>query len=479
MQLISGMSLSAYWLSNMIADMIKLYIPIFIILIISVIFNANYDGVWVLMLLLPPALVPFTYVSSFLFKSDSSAQIITLILNYFVCDVMAFLTFVLMFIPQTFLLGGILRWGLCIFPSYCVLNGILWSSTKTVILSIRVQYPDAHQLPEDNWALANMGGDALILILHFFVNTAILFAIEKDLFSCFRNLSAQQIPPKAENLTMDDDVLREEERVRINKTDVIRVCDFRKAYTTVVGKPFLAVERISFGLDYGECFALLGVNGAGKSTTFKSLTADTNPTEGEISVACHNITTDFEEARKLIGYCPQKDAIFLLMTVEEHLWFYARIKGIPTEMHHDIVEKAILELNLSDHRTKPAGTLSGGNKRKLSVAMATLGNPPIILLDEPSAGMDPEARRFMWTVVERISQRDKKSAVILTTHSMEEAEALSTKMGIMVRGGIFKCFGSSQHIKNKFGTGYEVEIKIRKPTYAEIEHAATQQGFVE
>ena len=189
MQLISGMSLSAYWLSNMIADMIKLYIPIFIILIISVIFNANYDGVWVLMLLLPPALVPFTYVSSFLFKSDSSAQIITLILNYFVCDVMAFLTFVLMFIPQTFLLGGILRWGLCIFPSYCVLNGILWSSTKTVILSIRVQYPDAHQLPEDNWALANMGGDALILILHFFVNTAILFAIEKDLFSCFRNFN--------------------------------------------------------------------------------------------------------------------------------------------------------------------------------------------------------------------------------------------------------------------------------------------------
>ena len=229
----------------------------------------------------------------------------------------------------------------------------------------------------------------------------------------------------------------------------------------------------------GAKIGVVGPNGAGKSTTFKSLTADTNPTEGEISVACHNITTDFEEARKLIGYCPQKDAIFLLMTVEEHLWFYARIKGIPTEMHHDIVEKAILELNLSDHRTKPAGTLSGGNKRKLSVAMATLGNPPIILLDEPSAGMDPEARRFMWTVVERISQRDKKSAVILTTHSMEEAEALSTKMGIMVRGGIFKCFGSSQHIKNKFGTGYEVEIKIRKPTYAEIEHAATQQGFVE
>jgi ATP-binding cassette subfamily A (ABC1) protein 3 len=292
--------------------------------------------------------------------------------------------------------------------------------------------------------------------------------------SCLRGFSAKPIPPKAQNLTLDPDVIAEEERVRNNTNDVIRVCDFRKAYTTSFGEPFLAVERISFGLDYGECFALLGVNGAGKSTTFKSLTADTEPSEGEITVAGYNITTEFEGARKLIGYCPQKDAIFPLMTVEEHLWFYARIKGIPSHLHNDIVEKAIVELNLADHREKPAGTLSGGNKRKLSVAMATLGNPPIILLDEPSAGMDPEARRFMWTVVERISQRDKKSAVILTTHSMEEAEALSTKMGIMVRGGIFKCYGSSQHIKNKYGTGYECEIKIRKATYAELEEAATK-----
>ena len=171
----------------------------------------------------------------------------------------------------------------------------------------------------------------------------------------------------------------------------------------------------------------------------------------------------------MIGYCPQHDAIFALMTVEEHLRFYAKIKGIPAFLREQVVEDTIEQLNLSDHRKKCAGTLSGGNKRKLSVGIATIGNPPIILLDEPSAGMDPEARRFMWSVVEKISQRDKKSAVILTTHSMEEAEALSTKMGIMVRGGIFRCYGSSQHIKNKFATGYEIEIKIRKPAFAELE----------
>jgi ATP-binding cassette subfamily A (ABC1) protein 3 len=117
-------------------------------------------------------------------------------------------------------------------------------------------------------------------------------------------------------------------------------------------------------------------------------------------------------------------------------------------------------LGLEDHRNKPAGTLSGGNKRKVCVAQALVGSPPIILLDEPSAGMDPEARRFMWSVVAKIAQ-NKTSAVVLTTHSMEEAEALSTKMGIMVKGGIFKCFGSAQHIRDKFGTGYVIELKIR------------------
>lgn len=113
-----------------------------------------------------------------------------------------------------------------------------------------------------------------------------------------------------------------------------------------------------------------------------------------------------------------------------------------------------------EHINKYAENLSGGNKRKLQTAIAILGNPLVILLDEPSAGMDPGARRFMWRIVSNIIKERPLSCVILTTHSMEEADALSTKMGILVQGGIFKCFGTSQHIKDKFGAGYEMEWRL-------------------
>ena len=140
-------------------------------------------------------------------------------------------------------------------------------------------------------------------------------------------------------------------------------------------------------------------------------------------------------------------------------------------------------MNLKQYEDSLAGTYSGGNKRKLSVAIAMIGDPSVVFLDEPSTGMDPEARRFMWNVISRISKERKQSSVILTTHSMEEAEALATKMGIMVNGNL-KCLGTSQHIKNKFGGGYEVEVKLNLPTPAQVKQAieflgCQAGGFVE
>lgn len=112
-------------------------------------------------------------------------------------------------------------------------------------------------------------------------------------------------------------------------------------------------------------------------------------------------------------------------------------------------------MDLGKYKDKLAGNLSGGNKRKLSVSIAMIGNPRVVFLDEPSTGMDPKTRRFMWKVIEKITKESKESTIILTTHSMEEAEALSTRLGIMVSGN-FKCIGTPQHIKSKFGKGFEI-----------------------
>ncbi|KAM3132420.1 hypothetical protein pb186bvf_015520 [Paramecium bursaria] len=116
-----------------------------------------------------------------------------------------------------------------------------------------------------------------------------------------------------------------------------------------------------------------------------------------------------------------------------------------------------------------SGQLSGGNKRKLSVAIAMIGNHPIVFLDEPSTGMDPEARRFMSNVISRIATERKQSTIIQTTHSMEQAEALSTKIAIQVEGNL-RCIGSVQHIKSKFGRGYEVEFNLDKPNHQEVQN---------
>ncbi|KAF0692433.1 hypothetical protein As57867_016433, partial [Aphanomyces stellatus] len=125
------------------------------------------------------------------------------------------------------------------------------------------------------------------------------------------------------------------------------------------------------------------------------------------------------------------------------------------------------QMNLNDFEHKLAHTLSGGNKRKLSVAIAMIGSPPIIFLDEPSTGMDPVSRRFMWDVIADISTRSKESTILLTTHSMEECEALCTRVGIMV-GGRLRCLGSVQHLKHRFGNGLSMHVKASVTTADQV-----------
>ena len=228
-----------------------------------------------------------------------------------------------------------------------------------------------------------------------------------------------------------------------------------------------AVRDISLCLNYGECFGFLGVNGAGKTTTFKCLSKEVLPTYGKVYIDNKEINEDFDKVRSLIGYCPQFNAIFESLTVYENLEFYGLIKGAKKEKIESIIYALMEEMDLTSFKDKESGRLSGGNKRKLSVAIAIICNPPIILLDEPSTGMDPEARRYMWGVIHRMSLNRKKSSIIMTTHSMEEAETLCKRIAIMVDGQ-FKCLATSDEIKEKYGYGYEINLQINNPNYEEL-----------
>jgi len=222
---------------------------------------------------------------------------------------------------------------------------------------------------------------------------------------------------------------------------------------------FLAVDHLTVGIPKGECFGLLGVNGAGKTTTFSMLTGQTTISSGDAFLDGASVAMGAAGARNdLVGYCPQFDALIDQMTARETLWVYARLRGIYAADIDRVVEKLIRQLTLENYADRQAGKLSGGNKRKLNVGVALVGNPSIIFLDEPTTGVDPAARRQLWNTLVQV--RDSGRTLILTSHSMEECEALCTRMAVMVNGR-FQCLRRNQHLKTKFGEGYSLVVKLR------------------
>jgi len=261
----------------------------------------------------------------------------------------------------------------------------------------------------------------------------------------------------------DDDVLAEQERVLAGEAndDLIVVNQMTKVYDN--GKK--AVNNMSLGIHPGECFGLLGINGAGKTTTMSMLTAEFPPSSGDATLAGFSVVNEPEKTRRRIGYCPQFDAHFPNLTGREHVELYASIKGIPREHVKEAASAKLSEVGLSeDDSNRVTSGYSGGMRRRLSLACATIGQPQIVFLDECSTGVDPVARREIWQLVsDLVSAGDnpaERTSVVLTTHSMEECEALCPRIGIMANGRL-RCLGSAQHLKSKFGKGYQVEMKIK------------------
>ena len=276
-------------------------------------------------------------------------------------------------------------------------------------------------------------------------------------YSCF--LVYKDVEHSLDNFSEEDkDVRAERHRIQNWKIDdraskdILVFRDLTKKYS----KELTAVDKLNLGVPLGECFGLLGINGAGKTTTFKMLTGDLTVTSGDAVVNGHSIKSNIKKVQQNIGYCPQFDALLDQLTGRETLRMFARLRGVPENKINECIESIAQQLLVTQHLDKQVGKYSGGNKRKISTGIALIGDPPLVLLDEPTSGMDPVARRHLWDVLNSV--RDTGRCIILTSHSMEECEALCTRLAIMTNGS-FRCIGSTQHLKSKFAEGYSIIIR--------------------
>ncbi|KAK5983194.1 hypothetical protein GCK32_002794, partial [Trichostrongylus colubriformis] len=223
-----------------------------------------------------------------------------------------------------------------------------------------------------------------------------------------------------------------------------------------------AVDNMSLEAYVGQVTVLLGQNGAGKSTTFSVICGITAPTAGRVSIYDLDIQKQRSACRKRIGLCPQGNALFDRLTVDEHLWLIHGLKGASGS--YKVEGQQLLEqLKLDEKSNELAMNLSGGQKRKLCVSMAVIGDSQVVLLDEPTAGMDPRARRDVEALLETIKV---DRTVLLTTHYLDEAELLGDRVAIMAKGRVY-CCGTPQFLKKRFGTGYIMTVVVAEKANAQ------------
>lgn len=218
-----------------------------------------------------------------------------------------------------------------------------------------------------------------------------------------------------------------------------------------------AVNSLNLTVNKGELYALLGVNGAGKSTTIKMLSCLVPPTSGDALLLGNSIISDSAKVKQLINVSPQETAVAEKLSVRENLELIARIYGADRKSAKRKADEMIEKFDMQETRNSRAKTLSGGWQRRLSIAMALISEPEILFLDEPTLGLDVLARREIWNVIEKLKGR---ITIILTTHYLEEAESLSDRIGIMAKGEL-KAEDTAENLKRLADTDNFEEAFIR------------------
>ncbi|RBR26597.1 uncharacterized protein FIESC28_00594 [Fusarium coffeatum] len=307
------------------------------------------------------------------------------------------------------------------------------------------------ELTDNPSGILYYGGPILYLILQSIILFGLLVWL--DTGSAGASIRSLLLGKKKNNDSdeehVDQDIIDERNKVINNAENEhgLRVMNLTKSFRSNT-----AVDNVTFGIKRGEVFALLGPNGAGKSTTISLIRGDIKPDRngGDVLVEDVSVSKNLPAARGNLGVCPQFDAMDQ-MTVREHLEFYARVRGIQDVEHN--VRAVMQAVGLESFATRMAHALSGGNKRKLSLGIALMGNPTVVLLDEPSSGLDAASKRVMWKTLEATVPG---RSILLTTHSMEEADALAGRAGILARRML--ALGTPDNLRHRFGDALHIHL---------------------
>ncbi|KAL4503253.1 hypothetical protein ABPG72_000859 [Tetrahymena utriculariae] len=453
-----------YWFGTFAFDFIFISINLYIFFIFCFIVQfdpvTNYFGSFFgLTQLFMFSIICQSYFLSFLFKKSQTAYKLVFFVNY-----LFFYT-----VPTIIASQSIQAQGYMV-----LLSPYLCYSMGTQVIAANTQpFPEMYlQGNYPSWQ-NKVYQYILILLGQGIVFALVALRIEKksEKFSKEPEVDYSQF----QNQNVPQEVALEDRRVSsADCQDKIKVSNLYKTYK--IDKktpPFTAIKNNSFGVQNGEILGLLGPNGAGKSTTFNILTALIPKSQGSVKLKNIEVESGLMEIYQDVGICPQFDNIYENLSVIEHLRLFGRMKGLKGQDLNDSIQYFLKVMQLEDYVHRRAGKLSGGNKRKLCVTMALIGGPDMQFFDEPSSGVDPIARRFLWNTLSQ-SLKLRKGAIVLTTHSMEEAESLCSKIGILINGK-FMCFGTPQFLKEKYGEGYKISFKTENRDAAITEIQATFQ----
>jgi ABC-2 type transport system ATP-binding protein len=219
-----------------------------------------------------------------------------------------------------------------------------------------------------------------------------------------------------------------------------------------------AVDGLDLSIPEAEVFGLLGPNGSGKTTTINCLTGLLAPTKGKVEVLGFDAQAQGPAAREVMGVSPQETAVYPYLTGEENVRLFGELYSVPRKALNARVDYVLEKVGLLDEAKRRVGKYSGGMKRRVSIAMALVTDPRVVLLDEPTVGMDPQARRAVWDFI--LELRDRGKTVVLTTHYMEEADELCDEVGIIDHGKLIE-LGSPGNLREKYQARDMEDVFIR------------------